>query len=116
VPVVLRVLVEQRRSEGSSPWWRQPRQDSIGNALQKVTEADECQGELGFGRARRKDANSTCAGMLDPLSPDRRLADPCLTLEDQPSRRASGRVDECIDLGELLLPAYNLGGHRTATW
>src|SRR4029077_11722003 len=58
-PVVMHALAEQRRSEAPSPWWRQPRQHSISIALQKVTEANDCQGQLGLRRARNEDANST---------------------------------------------------------
>ena len=80
----------------------------VGEVRQKVDERGERERGLGLGRARRARPEPAAACLLEPLAPERRLADPGPTRDDERPRRLSA-VEEGADLGELAFATEQLG-------
>src|SRR5438270_13745162 len=66
-----------------------------------------------MGRARRQDAEAVLAGEPTPLLPERCLANPGVTLEQQCLPAVGHSTQEAIERQQLFTPAYEVDWHRT---
>ena len=92
----------------------QRRQRLVGEVRQEVDERGERERGLGLGRARRGRPEPAAACLLEPLAPERRLADPG-PARDHERPRPLGAVEEGADLGQLALATEQLG-HRSRVY
>ena len=76
--------------------------------LEKVAQPRVSETALGLRRSRQKDAEPTRARDLDAREPERRLADPSLTLQHERGSPTLGPADESLDRGAVFLPADDL--------
>ena len=89
---------------------RGERRHPIGADLrQEVREPAEGQLALGFGGCRAEDDRAALLRPVDRGSPDRGLADPGLTVDDQAGRAVPEPLDETIDGCQLDLTSDDLG-------
>ena len=105
-----RLRHQQRDLERPPPRRGQRGQHIVEDILEQVAKPDVSETALGLGWTRREDAHTPLARMLDARRPERRLTDPCLTLEHErgPGLRL---VDERMDRGEVALSADDFQHH-----
>ena len=107
----IRLGAEQHRLERPRLGGGERRQHLVGEIRQEVDERGERERGLGLGRARRGRPEPAAACLLEPLAPERRLADPG-PARDHERPRPLGAVEEGADLGQLALATEQLGHPR----
>ena len=107
----IRLAAEEDRVERPRLGRGERRQHLVGEIRQEVDERGERERGLGLGRARRGRPEPAAAGLLEPLAPERRLADPG-PARDHERPRPLGAVEEGADLGQLALATEQLGHAR----
>jgi hypothetical protein len=69
---------------------------------------------LGLRGPRGEDAERALTRGLETCQPDRRLADARLAFEHERARIPAGHVQERVQRGDLVVPAYDLDCHPAA--
>ena len=64
---------------------------------------------LRFGGPRHEHAQAALARRFDGGEPERRLADPCVSLEDERRRALARPVEEGVEGRQFLIPSDDLG-------
>jgi hypothetical protein len=96
---------EQCRPEADSLGFRQGAIDLGQNIAEQVAERGEGQVPLRLGRPRLEHSMAPIARLLDGISPERRLADARLPLDDKADRAHGDAIEELADGIRLVVPA-----------
>ncbi len=109
--ITRRLVSQQRDLERPPPRQLQRREHVVEHALEQVAETRVREPALRLRRSRREHTRPCERAQLDARQPERRLADPGVTLEHERGRPVARLVHERRDDGELLVPADDLERH-----
>ncbi len=109
-------LRQQQRNLERLPLGRwQLRERRSGHLAEQISEPGEPELRLGLSRAGREHRDASQVRTLDPLPPEASLADPRLTLQEEPAGSSFETREEPVQARELRLPADEVLGcaHRS---
>jgi hypothetical protein len=101
------ILDEERHFERAAPRRRQRRQHTLERVLEEVAEAGVGKASLHLRRLRQENPESPRARGVDARTPERRLPDPRLALEQECRRSRGGPVEDGVQGAELPVSAYD---------
>jgi hypothetical protein len=105
---------QQRHLQPAPLWFRQHRKRFLLDRREQIAETRERQSRLRVRRATRQDSIAVTVGLRDRLAPDRRLADPRLSLDHQQPKALAGGRKHLADRCELGCPPGHRIGHAAS--